>query len=158
MSINTEVMGLKKPTLNDKKGDTISELAANFDIIAGLFPIGSIYQSTKNVNPGTFIANTTWSPIRGRMLISESEEFPINTTGGAKEVTLTVEQLPAHNHGLPPRPPWYSAEITETGDSILGSSSSIKGRTEYNTWYTGGNKAHNNMPPYKSVYMWERTA
>ena len=26
------------------------------------------------------------------------------------------------------------------------------------TQYTGGDKAHNNMPPYIAVYLWRRTA
>lgn len=158
MSIETEVMGLKKPVINDKKGNTINELAENFDILSKLFPIGKIWVSTKNENPENFIAGTTWAPIKGRFLLAESPEYPAGSTGGKEKVQLTIEELPAHNHGIPPRPPWYSAEVTESGDSILGSSSSLKGRTAYNTWYTGNNKAHENMPPYKSVYMWERIA
>ena len=31
-------------------------------------------------------------------------------------------------------------------------------QTTLSTLSTGGGAAHNNMPPYKAVYIWERTA
>lgn len=151
MSIETTVMGLKKPVLNDMKGDTIAELAANFELIAALYPIGTIYQSTKNVNPSTFIKDTTWSPISGRVLVAQSTDFPAGTTGGAKEVTLTAQALPKTPASL---------VYSNTNASHLSLTSYVTGPG----WVGGdvenlhGGKAHENMPPYKSVYMWERTA
>lgn len=32
------------------------------------------------------------------------------------------------------------------------------GHMEYYTTWVGGTNAHNNIPPYLSVYMWKRTS
>jgi microcystin-dependent protein len=38
--------------------------------------------------------------LRGRLPIHQSADFVLGETGGAEEVTLTVQQIPAHSHPL----------------------------------------------------------
>lgn len=83
-----------------------------------------------------------------------------NKSGGAKTVTLTVEQIPNHKH--PEYLAWDSG-TERKGDyfqnSVYGWSSNKKviSYTQM-TGYTGGGKSHNNMQPYITLYMWRRTA
>lgn len=102
------------------------------------------------------IIGTTWGSGDGSTsfnLPNYTDRFPIGAggdvdlaeTGGEKEVTLTVEQIPSHSHTL------YAQT---TG----GSNSVVPRVTSSGTWdnnkisSTGGGQAHNNMPPYTGSY------
>ena len=73
-----------------------------------------------------------------------------NKSGGAKTVTLTVEQIPAHQHG--------ARHLGSTSGSSNGWIGSTGTKSTQMTDSTGGGQAHNNMQPYQTLYMWKRTA
>lgn len=78
-----------------------------------------------------------------------------NKTGGSKTVTLTLEQMPSHKH----------VQVAANSGDYGGDDGQVSGRgtiganhqTSYSTMPAGGGKAHNNLQPYISVYMWLRT-
>jgi len=119
-----------------------------------VYPIGSIYMNAINsTNPVTLLGmtGTTWVEFgEGRMLLGENASHANGSTGGAETHTLTVDEMPAHTHD-------YTAHLG-TGDagpiSLHDRIPSVTGPTAS----TGGGSAHNNMPPYITVYMWKRTA
>lgn len=119
-----------------------------FDLI---YPVGSIYISTLDTNPQT-IYGGEWERIKDVFLLACGEEFTAGTTGGEKTVTLTVEQMPSHNHierGSPANNSGYS-------DMILRGKAYSGGVSGHSTENTGGDQPHNNMPPYLAVYVWKR--
>ena len=151
MSTTTASLKLTKPDVNDKVEDTISALATNFGILDALFPVGTIYQSTKSTNPSTFLGGT-WTALTGRVLVGAGTDFPAGTTGGEKTHVLTIAEMPSHTH--PSSIPNF-VQNTATGSVNYG----FLGDGSYkDSGSSGGGAAHNNMPPYRSVYMWERTA
>ena len=152
MSTTTSRLGLVKPDVNDKKVTTIgTDLPANFDKLDAEWPVGSIYMSTKSTDPSTFLGGT-WTALTGRFLVGAGTDYPAGTTGGEATHTLTVEEMPAHAH---PSTTPNTIQNTATGSSAYG----YIGDGSYgNSGTSGGGQAHNNMPPYRSVYMWERTA
>ena len=91
-----------------------------------------------------------------------------NKSGGAKTVTLTVEQMPSHNHVLSFTANSGGIGTSKTYGTVYSSNnqSTIRNTTipasgELAYWgidKSGGNDAHNNMPPYQSIYLWIRTA
>ena len=101
----------------------------------------------------------TWVQIEGKFLLGQSTEYEINTTGGEATHTLTTDEMPSHTHGVELRYP----------NGLGGSSNTIiRGFTDYNNfaywssnWTTvefmGSDQPHNNLPPYRVVYIWERT-
>lgn len=151
MSTTTASLRLTKPDVNDKVEDTIAALAANFDLLDALYPIGTVYQSTKSTNPSTFLGGT-WTALTGRVLVGAGTDFPAGTTGGEAKHTLTVAEMPAHKH---PSTTPNLLQNTATGGVNYGF---ITDGSWTDSGSAGGGAAHENMPPYRSVYMWERTA
>jgi hypothetical protein len=134
-----------------------ARVIAMADAIA-CFPIGTILTTTNSTNPGTYIGGT-WTAIEGKFLLAQSESHPAGTTGGSETVTLTVNQIPEHVHNL-------SNLLKNAGgtDNIGWTGYAFKNSSVHpledviNTKSAGGGQAHNNMPPYVAVYVWERTA
>lgn len=148
-----------------------------------LYPVGAIYMSTANVNPSTFITGTTWVAWgSGRVPVgvdtSDTSFDTVEKTGGEKTHTLTENEMPAHKHtgtGLEAigkslgtvsegevTGGTYTADFTLTNTATVTSYSDGK----YDITSTvkvphgiaiGGDKAHNNLQPYITCYMWKRT-
>lgn len=86
-------------TLFTRTDDLQSALdALSASLLDKIYPVGSVYMSFTNKSPAEFLGGT-WEALNdGRCLICTSSAHAINTTGGTENVTLTLEQLPAHNH------------------------------------------------------------
>ena len=131
--------------------------------ILDLFPIGSIHLTANNVNPSTYLGGT-WARIGGGMVpvgVNESDDdFAANMTGGEKTHTLTVSEMPSHDH------PGVTLDGTKLGlnrdnTGVNGWGTSLTTRNVYGEFIAGkkgGGAAHNNMPPYFTCYIWRRTA
>lgn len=118
-----------------------------------VYPIGSIYMSTVDTNPGDIFGGT-WEQIEDRFLLAAGNTYTAGTTGGEAEHTLSIDEMPAHNHLFP----YYTSgnggganglayNIT-TGNYVGQDIAGMRG--------AGGGQAHNNMPPYLTVYVWKR--
>ena len=119
--------------------------------------IGMIIHSTTLDTEAKVIAvygGTTWIQHSGYMLRGGTSDVVANSavkTGGADTHTLTIQEMPSHNHGMPYQTN-ASSGATNWGITTTGAQT---GSTVTNN--TGGGQAHNNIPNYKSVYIWERT-
>ena len=153
MSTTLSPSGLVAPAVTDKVSDTIAALAANFQLLNAFYPVGSIYESTRPTNPSTFLGGT-WTALTGRVLVGAGTEFPAGTTGGERTHVLTVAEMPAHTHPST-SPNTLQNHVTDTGGTAYGF---IADGSWTDSGSAGGGAAHENMPPYRSVYMWERTA
>ena len=124
-----------------------------------VFPIGSTYITQTNTNPSEILKFGTWERVKGKVLVGlDEDDTDFNTigkTGGEKTHTLTVDEMPAHNH---------SAKFCEgTGVYSVfpkGNGSNPEWGGSTNTIAnTGEGQAHNILQPYEVVgYMWKRTA
>lgn len=114
------------------------------------YPVGSIYIAYNHTNPGTLFGGT-WERITNAFLWAADASGTIGQTGGAKEVALTVKELPAHSHGSV-----YSQHAAGTKNAAWYTASGTA--LAYGAVETGGGEAHNNMPPYIQVSIWRRTA
>lgn len=119
-------------------------------IFDAIYPVNSIYISYSHTNPSTLFGGT-WERLTDGFLWATRSTDIIGQIGGTKEVTLTVDQIPAHSHGSV-----YSGNASGTKNHAwLASGGSSMA---YGTISTGGGQAHNNMPPYIQVSIWRRTA
>lgn len=123
--------------------------------VQGTYEVGDVYIT---FNPDSDPAKRfggTWEKVEEAFLFGASENYAVGTTGGEKEVTLTIEQMPNHGHGLD-----HSIEsYGQIGPTAIanGNGNSITGYYYY-AHSDGGDQPHNNMPPYIAVYIWRRTA
>lgn len=65
-----------------------------------VYPVGSIYMTTEATNPGTIFGGT-WAKIESRFLVGASSTYQVTSTNDLSSAThtLTVDEMPAHNHG-----------------------------------------------------------
>lgn len=139
------------------------------DIINIAHPVKSLYISVDDVDPSTLFPNTTWKRIEGMFLLSGGGDsgYSIGTTGGEATHTLTVDEMPAHDGHLLTSPTTQGIG-TATSKYLPNSAMGSYGSTGRG-WNTinsnemmpagiseGGGGAHNNMPPYVVVNVWQR--
>lgn len=86
------------------------------DVIALVYPVGSIYTSVNNINPGSFLPGTTWETFAsGKMLVgvdaTQSEFEHVEQEGGeivknmqhthpTGDHVLTLDEMASHTHGI----------------------------------------------------------
>ena len=119
------------------------------------YPVGGMYFSSSATNPATIWQGTTWKRIIGKVVVGVDEgqgEFNIvNKEGGSKTHTLTVNEIPPHPHKV--------RRSNNPGSGGLGTVGGIDSPDSWNeTTSAGGGQAHNNLQPYVTKYIWERTA
>ena len=126
-----------------QKGVTVSGRA----IWEMIYPVGAIYISAAATDPKTLFGGT-WTRIKDRFLLAAGDTFAAGKTGGEAEVTLSRFQLPGAV--------WASG----TGKNATVTSTSGAAGEGYGMYTQADDwgKAHNNMPPYLTVYVWQRTA
>lgn len=133
-----------------------------------IYPVGSVYSSYTSTSPASLFGGS-WSAITGK--------FPYYNagtgTGGSNTHTLTVKEMPSHNHTFTMNAAYVGWSGTSPGRCWIAGSKSLWNRDGGSpTTYTysktddgaqvisntGSTNSHNNMPSYQSVYAWRRTA
>lgn len=79
--------------VNSLLGDKLEKL----DLLDYVYPIGSIYMSTENVCPASFLGGT-WSKIQDTFLLAGGSSYTEGRSGGSPTHALSVNELPSHNH------------------------------------------------------------
>ena len=122
-----------------------------------VFPIGSTYITQTDVNPSTILRFGTWERLKGKVILgldeNDTDLSPIGKTGGEKQHTLTVSEMPSHNHT---GSYYFEGSGGTAGIWAVRSLANLTGYKDVSS-YTGGNQPHNIMQPYEVVgYMWIR--
>ena len=124
-----------------------------FFTAAGAYPVGAIYLSVTDTDPATLFGGT-WERIGGRFLLGADDTYTAGSTGGEAEHTLTIDEMPKHNHEID--------NLNVSGNATPYMTVQAQDKVGYGgnvqTMYAGGSQPHNNMPPYLTVFMWERVS
>lgn len=122
-----------------------------------IYPVGSIYMSCSEVSPVDLFGGT-WEQLKDTFLLGAGDIYTAGSTGGEAEVTLTRAQLPAEALNI--NISGHTADFTTVFSSGITRSGVNfgNGGLDVKTESMGSGEAHNNMPPYLTVYMWCRTA
>ena len=137
-------------------------------LLLAAHPVGSVYQSTVDTSPESLFGGT-WEEIRDVFLLAAGTRTAGNA-GGEETHTLTVSEMPSHGHRMciSGYVGWKTQHISGyvlnyNSDAILNASAVETDLPHtaignLNIIGNGGDAAHNNMPPYLTIYMWKRTA
>lgn len=120
------------------------------------YKVGDLFLTTNSENPSVRFGGTWELFGKGKTLVcvdtSDTDFSTVKKTGGEKTHTLTTDEMPSHNHtencvGTN----WYQ-------DGSSGNWRISSALEPYrSTGKTGGDKAHNNLQPYITCYIWIRT-
>ena len=161
-------------------------------ILDMLYPVGSIYMSdstgTGGLCPIAVGLGGTWVQLKDRFLLGAGDNYTAGNTGGSDTKTLSVANLPSHNHSINLNTSETGAHTHTVSDDTTHLQGVKRRTTDENsngsrfadysdfqtrTTTTDGNHLHNVsgdtdstgdgtafdiMPPYLVVYMWKRTA
>ena len=143
--------------------NNIDQLSNNYysfknNIFDEIFPIGSYYISFKDTNPSILFGGK-WEQIKDRFIIGASNSYKVNSLGGEASHVLTENEMPKHRHS--------TIDFDYRGMYLFGGTNTDTGPAEgkgyrshaldTHTSWTGGNSAHNNIPPYIAAFIWRRT-
>lgn len=138
-------------------------LSINNNIVYTLpyYPVGRIIETTSaEDNPNNLYKGQKWELFgQGKVTVSyDPNDTDFNTVGkvgGEKEHTLTIDEMPSHNHDNGQRMMVWDAQQTPANTG--GSPGPIQ-YYQYGQWSksNGGDKPHNNLQPYVVVYRWRR--
>ena len=119
---------------------------AVLQVLQAVYPVGSIYCSYGSTSPATLFGFGSWTKIEGRFLLGANATYGLGSTGGAATVTLTVNQIPAHNHGASSASAGahtHSVTVNEAGlHAHTASSNSTGAHTHTITVASGGTHNH----------------
>lgn len=124
------------------------------NVLKAVYPVGAFYISATATSPRTVFGFGTWTQIKDRFILAAGDTYPAASIGGEATHTLTIDEIPAHNHKL------------KTCDAVGPYDAPVRGDGSNEGWASsastianaGGGQAHNNMPPYLAAYIWQRTA
>ena len=169
-----EQLALKANKSDTYTKEEIDEKLDNPTITGDTLPVGSVVEWTGTQTPqnwllcdGREVSRTTYSELfaaigtvwgagdgstsfnipdyRDKFVLGAGGNVDLAETGGEKEHTLTIDEIPPHIHEL---------YCSGTGSN----SSSLQRVTNNGVWdanktkSTGGGQPHNNMPPYVGTY------
>jgi hypothetical protein len=123
-----------------------------------VWPIGSIYLTLGGTSPSTMLPGTTWELIAaGTFLAAAGTGYVRGATGGEAQHTLTLAEMPSHDHGMD-----ANARVENDTGGETYSHQTGTGPYYFDTqafvYSQGSDQPHENRPPYLAVDMWQRTA
>lgn len=127
------------------------------------------FTADANFDPVAHWPGTQWKKIDGRFILAASESHFVGEVGGEEKHTLTEDELPVIDgkfataviaghatYGVSGHA--YGTELNNiTPGNLRISWTNQSSDAQYGYGYKfGGNKPHNNMPPYVTRIYWER--
>jgi len=145
---------------------TTCECACEKCVFLRSHPAGSIYMTTDSASPAVTYGGIWAQWGQGKVPVGAAgggvnptfmdfdgvlKTFAPGETGGEYRHTLTIPEMPSHNHTVPMEAggtffnvgSYYGINVSTAWANRAGS-------------YTGGDGSHNNVQPYVACYMWKR--
>lgn len=153
---NSDITSIGDGTLTGAISQLNTNLAESRSYV-GMIIHSTIFDTMDKVI--AFYGGTQWNKIEGRFLLGQSSNYPINSMGGEATHSLTINEMPAHSHTTMSNDVQGNDPYGYTNPYNGLKRSLNKSYIQYdNTSSVGEGQAFNNMPPYKTVYIWERVA
>lgn len=159
-----------EPYLNDNMDIIDAQMKTNADnattaLTRATLPVGSVFFTVINTNPGTLLGYGTWVQIaQGRFIVGVGTGTDANAdtrsyaqgndSVGEYTHTLITAEMPAHSHPQNVSPNQGGA-LTGNFASTPNSVGNVPSVTTTDS--VGGDDPHENSPPAFGLYVWERT-
>lgn len=130
-------------------------IATNPDAVFCPYAVGDVLTTSSPTLPSERWPGTVWQQIKDTFLLAAGDSYAAGSTGGEAKHTLTQAELPKIV-GQFGRPPIRYSEESSARALFYGNNELGPTITQEVDNPSGGNP-HNNMPPYRAYYMWERT-
>jgi hypothetical protein len=171
--ITGNLTGTASKATADANGNNIaSSYLLKSAVLNLIYPVGAVYVSVVNTNPSTFLGGTWASFGAGQTLVgvntADTDFSTVLKTGGAKTVTLGMNQIPVHgghvstdgNQNWEGRGGYYLTTSSFGTYGTTGRGWTVQSGNEVIPCGSnlGGGQAHSNLQPYITVYFWRRTA
>lgn len=149
ISQNQSAFNTFKEETNKKFTATKEELTKLINTtLDSIYPVGSVYISLTDTNPGTYLKGTWEQFAQGRTLVgvgegsdgANTQTFDVNDTGGEYKHLLTKKELSFIDYGA----------LLQQNGSVIGVHSHGPGEK--------GSEKIPLMQPYYSVYFWKRVS
>ena len=106
-----------------------------------LYPVGSVYISFNATDPSTLFGGT-WQRLKDTFLLANGDTYAPNTTGGSATKTISVSNLPAHNHSVNASGNHNHTATTSTAGNHTHTRGSMNitaecGEILHSDWYSG---------------------
>ena len=140
------------PIVDSSAGETKkTEINSILNLV---FPIGRGFIDFTDTDYSNYLGFTWERELIGMtpigLDVNDNDFNTIGKTGGEKTHTLTIDEMPSHNH---------SVLIAGGGDKYAANFAKDCGSLYYiPSENNGGNKPHNNLQPYQVVAYWKRIA
>lgn len=164
---------MKAVYLKDKNGNKL--------VSVPYYRIGDLFLTTIATNPSSYLGGKWELFGPGRCLVcvdtSQAEFNSVKKTGGAKSITLNINQIPAHSHsawlnnsGGHQHIMWFGGGANSGngsqvpvanqrwGQDTAGMSTGDHDHGGISVANNGGGQAHSNLQPFITCYVWIRTA
>ena len=111
----------------------------------------ALLQDLRTVLGTTFGVDGQLPNLSNRFVVSEGGSYSVGATGGAANVTLTINQMPRHRHSLPSN--IARAQLSAPGNGNGMNECDVMPSSQRVTGYQGGNptQSHENRPPYLAL-------
>lgn len=151
---------LKNTKLKANSVNEIMTFNPNETSIDRYYRIGAIYMSVNSTSPATLFGGY-WVRLKDRFLLGAGDTYSAGATGGEATHTLSLYEMPSHNHPIGNsynNTNLVAIKTTDRGKSSLNDNAAgdIVKNITITTGNAGASFPHNNMPPYTVVYMWKR--
>lgn len=160
-SLTIKLNGISQGAWDGSSAKTIDITTASAEAKLAAWPIGSIYMSVNSTSPANLFGGT-WERISDTFLFAASSSYPAGSTGGEFTHKLTQSELPNYSLSVANGSNVIRSKTGSSADAYVQTQSSGWGIPNWEsktvTVASGGSgAAHNNMPPYLSVWIWKRT-
>lgn len=148
-------MAIKRGTMRNGRIGDLSN--SNVMYPNANYEVGDLFITTREDDPNIRFGGQ-WEKLPSEtFLINASDAYPVKSTGGENEHTLTVDEMPEHFHTTTinrddggGNQNWGGLSgYAKVSGVVLGQASGS---------HVGNSQPHNNMPKFYAVYIWIRIA
>ena len=122
----------------------------NTNMLLAAYPVGSLYLTTNEINPGTLFGGT-WEKLTGDAYLKIVTNNPGQYAGTSQDHKIPITSIPSHSHSGT-----YWAQKQGYGNVNVGSTAGANKADISGIGSAGGGQPY--YPYYYGIYVWRRTA